>query len=322
MKQLDLNLLRVLRVLLEVRNTCKAAEQLNISQPAVSRSLSRLRDHFKDELFIRCAYGLEPTSKAEQLGARLPAAMDLLTDLVDGDGLFEPTNFYGRFTIAINGFISQWVSPKLIHTLSQKSPNAELNIINWEHRTAELLLDGQIDIGVSYFPQNLSKQLLQQRIARDKFVFICRKDHPISESTISLAHFQRYPLAQQLIPNWNENANITVQILKQFGIDAKVQLRSNQLSIILEAIRATDMLFPCSQFTADLLSEEYKQLKIDPIFPIPESDIGVTMANKRRRHPLNAWLQSEVKACIESTMPEQSDYLKSIVNTNIVTSQC
>lgn len=305
MKQLDLNLLRVLKVLLEVQNTSKAAALLSISQPAVSRALGRLREHFKDELFIRCAYGLVPTSKAELLGARLPEAMDLLIEVVDGAGQFEPESFDGRLTIAVNGFISQWVSPSVIQMLNQKSPNAELNIINWERSTAEQLLDGQIDLGISYFPQNVSKQLLQQRIARDEFIFICRKEHPITEPMISLPHFKRYPLAQQLIPNWNENNNITVQTLKQFGVDAKVQLRSNQLSIILEAIKSTDMIFPCSQFTANLLGDDYKQLRIDPILPTPESDIAIILPNKRRRHPLTSWLQSEIQACIASTTSGQ-----------------
>lgn len=306
MKQLDLNLLRVLRVLLEVKNTSKAAKILGISQPAVSRALSRLRIHFEDELFIRCAFGLEATTKAEELGARLPAIMDLLTDVVSGNGKFEPENFHGRLTIAINGFISQWITPALIQRFSQKVPDAELNILNWEHNTADSLIDNRIDLGISYFPQSLSKQLVQNRIASDKFVFICRKEHPITASTLSPSHFEKYPLAQQLIPNWNEHTNITVQTLKQFGVDAKVQLRSNQLNIILEAIKATDMLFPCSQFTADLLGNEFKQLKITPIFPIPASDIALIIANKRRRHPLSLWLQNEVKACMTEVTSGQA----------------
>lgn len=300
MTQLDLNLLKVLRVLLDVKNTRKAAYQLGISQPAVSRSLGRLREHFSDELFIRCAYGLEPTSKAEEIGLHLPAIMDQLSEVVAGNSEFFPQDFHGRFTIAINGFISQWIAPQLISLLSQKAPNAELNILNWENSTPELILDGSVDLGINYFPQQLSKQLVQNKIARDEFIFICRTGHPIDTNILEPHHFERYPLAQHVIPNWNDNANITVQTLKLFNINAKVQLRSNQLNTILQAIQSTDMLFPCSKFSANLLGDEYRQLKIASIFPTPSSDIALIVANKRRRHPLNLWFQNEVTQSITS----------------------
>ncbi|MEF1305449.1 LysR family transcriptional regulator, partial [Vibrio owensii] len=57
----DYNLLKVLRVLLETRNTKQAAERLNLSQSAVSHALSRLRETFDDALFVRERYGLVPT---------------------------------------------------------------------------------------------------------------------------------------------------------------------------------------------------------------------------------------------------------------------
>ncbi|MGL1259095.1 LysR family transcriptional regulator [Vibrio parahaemolyticus] len=61
--QLDLNLLKVFIVLAEEQKTVLAAKRLNMTQPAVSRALSRLRQHFNDELFVRTRHGLKPTRK-------------------------------------------------------------------------------------------------------------------------------------------------------------------------------------------------------------------------------------------------------------------
>ncbi|AJR08827.1 LysR family transcriptional regulator [Photobacterium gaetbulicola] len=63
----DLNLLKVLVVLLQEKNTRKAAERLGISQPAVSRALVKIRSHFDDPLFIRQPRGLKLTPKAQGL---------------------------------------------------------------------------------------------------------------------------------------------------------------------------------------------------------------------------------------------------------------
>ncbi|MCU1516265.1 MAG: LysR family transcriptional regulator, partial [Pseudarthrobacter sp.] len=53
MKNLDLNLLPQLQVLLELRNVSRAAERLQLSQPATSAAMARLRRHFDDELLVR-----------------------------------------------------------------------------------------------------------------------------------------------------------------------------------------------------------------------------------------------------------------------------
>lgn len=297
-QQMDLNLLKVLRVLIEVRNTRKAAEQLHISQPAVSRALSRLREHFNDPLFIRNAHGLTPTSKAEEIGARLPTALDMLYDVLEGNNDFDPAHIYGKVTVAINGFISQWLAPPLIRRINKLAPNAELHLVNWESSTPNMLVDGRIQIGVNYFPSEVTKQLVQQKIDHDSFVILCRKDHPFNQSVIVPEDFNHYPLASQLIPNWNEQQNHTTELLKDYDVFPRNQLRSSQLSIILQALRDTNMLFPCSVRTAKVVGPDFKAIQICPDLPVFNGDFALIMANKSRRHPLSLWLKEQINAAI------------------------
>jgi DNA-binding transcriptional LysR family regulator len=72
----DLNLLVALQILLEERNVTRAAERLSVSQPALSKTLQKLRDSFEDELFTRTAHGLVPTPRAEALAKELPALLE------------------------------------------------------------------------------------------------------------------------------------------------------------------------------------------------------------------------------------------------------
>ena len=60
----DLNLLRVLDVLLRERNVSRAAERLALSQPAVSNALNRLRDLLDDPLLVRVGRTMQPTPRA------------------------------------------------------------------------------------------------------------------------------------------------------------------------------------------------------------------------------------------------------------------
>ena len=62
--RVDLNLLVYLDALLKERNVTKAANQLGLSQPAMSNGLRRLREVFEDPLLIRTSDGMTPTERA------------------------------------------------------------------------------------------------------------------------------------------------------------------------------------------------------------------------------------------------------------------
>ncbi|MCZ6830223.1 MAG: LysR family transcriptional regulator, partial [Gammaproteobacteria bacterium] len=104
--RMDLNLLVVLQVLLEERNVTRAAERLSVSQPALSKTLQKLRESFDDELFTRTAHGLIPTPKAEALGAGLPTALLSLDKLLE-DEEFDPATYEGAFRIAISPLFAE-----------------------------------------------------------------------------------------------------------------------------------------------------------------------------------------------------------------------
>ena len=70
--KIDLNLLISLQVLLEEHNVSRAAERLYITQPAMSKTLSRLRTVFNDPLFTRCSHGMQPTPRAMEIALGLP----------------------------------------------------------------------------------------------------------------------------------------------------------------------------------------------------------------------------------------------------------
>ena len=65
LKRLDLNLLPVLEILLEEQSVTAAAARLHLSQSAVSKQLTRLREVFDDPLFERTAYRLRPKTDAQ-----------------------------------------------------------------------------------------------------------------------------------------------------------------------------------------------------------------------------------------------------------------
>src|SRR4051812_12268396 len=90
LRRLDGGLLLVFRELLRTGRASVVAQRLGLSQPAISHSLSRLRDLFDDPLFIRRPHGLEPTLRAQELGPQIEALIGLAARAMDPGGGFDP----------------------------------------------------------------------------------------------------------------------------------------------------------------------------------------------------------------------------------------
>ena len=91
LSSIDLNLLRILHRLLQERHVSRAAQDLGLSQPAVSNALRRLRVQLGDDLLVRSAAGMQPTPLAQRLAGPIAQALELLDD-----ALAEPQAVYER----------------------------------------------------------------------------------------------------------------------------------------------------------------------------------------------------------------------------------
>ena len=110
----DLNLLRAFTALYSERNVTRAASLANISQPAMSNLLARLRDLFNDPLFIRDRYGISPTEKADQLFPGIQRSLQHLDTLVRAERVFEPATTRRQFALCVNDYFEFILLPTLI----------------------------------------------------------------------------------------------------------------------------------------------------------------------------------------------------------------
>ena len=121
----DLNLLVALQILLEERNVTRAAERLSVSQPALSKTLQKLRDSFEDELFTRTAHGLVPTPRAEELGKELPSLLETVERVLGNEG-FEPATYSGSFKLLLPPILSEALLPGLMSELGELAPGVQV----------------------------------------------------------------------------------------------------------------------------------------------------------------------------------------------------
>jgi len=145
-KGLDLNLLQVLQILLERRSVTRAAEQLHISQPAISAALSRLRQHFDDPLLVQHGKQMIPSPFALRLQPGLKTMLGDLDALISTPARFDPATSAYRFRIMASDFILVVVFGDILAQIEAAAPGVRLVILPPTDQAIPMLEVGEIDL--------------------------------------------------------------------------------------------------------------------------------------------------------------------------------
>ena len=145
-KGLDLNLLVALDVLLETRSVSAAARRLNLSQPAMSAALARLRTYFGDELLASDGRRMLPTAYAEALAPGLKAQLRGLDVLLASSTGFDSASADRTFSIVATDYITAVVLAPLMADLETAAPRLRLDIRSPHDDSAEQLAQGGVDL--------------------------------------------------------------------------------------------------------------------------------------------------------------------------------
>lgn len=176
-QSLDLNLLRTLAVLVQTRNVTVAANQLGVSQPAVSRALGRLREVLGDPLLIRANGSMELTHRARELAAPLQSWLSTAETLIRPQTV-ALEKITRHFRIATTEFGSTAIVGPALPRLAQAAPGVTLSIAGYSSEMRRRVITGEIDVILAGAP--IDPHLLRQRhLFTETFCCIFRREHPI-----------------------------------------------------------------------------------------------------------------------------------------------
>ncbi|WP_414729116.1 LysR family transcriptional regulator [Zhongshania aliphaticivorans] len=187
----DLNLLKVLDVLLDERSVSLAAKRLHVTQPSVSYTLQKLRELFDDPLFIRAQRGLIPTARAEALRPSIKRLLNDAQTLIKPPE-FRPAQAEFTFSVSANDYLQIALLAPLIMAVRELSPGVKIAIYDLSAEAAtERIRRGDLDM-VLTFPEELAADFCSRRLFRDNYVGVVSRDHPLKSKSVSLAQFLRY----------------------------------------------------------------------------------------------------------------------------------
>jgi DNA-binding transcriptional LysR family regulator len=180
-------LLPALISILQTRNLTESARNLNVTQSAMSKTLSQIREAFHDKIVIREANQFILTRKGEELKEQLPALMQQLDSLYVPNAM-EPILCKRKFTLASSDYVAQAILPSICCDIELAAPNVSIEYQSWHKDQLTTLAEHTLDL-VSTITESIPENLHGKMMAEDQLVVVFRRAHPQSVGDMSIADY-------------------------------------------------------------------------------------------------------------------------------------
>lgn len=287
--KLDLNLLKVFEATYRLRNLNEVGQYMNLSQPAVSHALRRLRTSVQDRLFIRTATGLEPTVRSEEMIQPIREAMLLIEDTLSKSVEFSPPACQRQFVLLLSDVGELVFLPRLLERLRREAPLAQVTVMQASRtRYDELLRDRDADLAVGHLPR-LNANLKQRPLFNERYVILRRRPpNGADTSTISL---KEYCEASHLVVDPPGAIPVLQDALDKIGAKRTVVARVPHYLAAGSVVASTDLLVSVPELIAQALGER-GQFQIAPLpFEAPRLEVKMYWHMRQDNDPAHRWFR-------------------------------
>ncbi len=190
--ELDLNLLVALDRLLKHRSVTGAARELGVTQPAMSRTLGRLRDVLDDPLFVRVGRALVPTPRALALVPKVDAAVHAARAVFEGDVPFDPKTARATVTLAMGDETQQAFADGILAEIWRDAPGLDIRLRRLSLDSVVESRRGEVDLALSpdldALPRSAGRvdltEFVQKHVYDRHFVVVSSPKHPRRRFTL------------------------------------------------------------------------------------------------------------------------------------------
>lgn len=299
LRHVDLNLLVYLDVVLREKNVTRAAEQLGITQPAMSNSLKKLRKLFGDPLLVRSSEGMTPTEFALQLHPRIRELLDSIAQLLEPKSEFRPYSTSRVFRIMVSDYAEATLIPHLVKALRSEAPKVVLDFLTPSDVSYRDMEQGRVDLAINRFDE-IPQSFHQVLIWRDTFSCLLSANNPDIHH-FNLKNYLKMPhiwvsktgmgVGFGVNPNNSDGLGAVDQALNRLGKKRHISLftRHYQMTALLLANKELVATLPTK--IARLQADNRQIILKEPPFFIPEFELTMAWSPLLQHHPAHRWLR-------------------------------
>lgn len=300
LSSVDLNLLVTLDALLEHCNVTRAADKVGLSQPAMSRALSRLRGMFNDDLLVRTSAGYVRTIRGEQLHDRLPITLDAVRELVSSR-MMRAEQWQTTIRLAMPDHQSIVLLPQVLDRLSGGSMTTRIATEPLTPHMLKRLENGDLEMAIGHVSGSATG-FFQRKLYVDDYACLLRRDHPALQGDWSAERFHDLQHAIPASGHEGEWSHVT---------DALMHLPVREHSVMLPntmgaamAIVESDMVLTLPRRAAKKIAALLPLEVIDAPIDIAPVEVMLLWHERSHRNTEHEWVRSQIAAASHATTPK------------------
>jgi DNA-binding transcriptional LysR family regulator len=291
----NLNLFVAFDALMAANSVSRAAQQVGITQSAMSNSLRHLRALFDDRLFLRSSHGIAPTARARELAGPVREALRLLERTLS-PRQFDPAASTRTFVLITSDYVEFVLLPRLLARVSRQAPGVRIQMLPWGlHRVPDELARGTADLMIGFYDQVPSHHR-DAILFEERYACIVRKGHPQVRDRLTL---RTYVGLQHVMVSQRAGASSGIdRALAALGHSRVVSLRVSHFLNVPPLVASTDLVAALSRRVAEPFARMLPLRLFEPPLRLRASRVGMVWHDAVQDDPAHRWLRETVaEAC-------------------------
>lgn len=286
----DLNLLYVFEALWRDRSVTLAAENLGLTQAAVSASLKRLRATYGDKLFVLVGRRMEPTAVACDIAVPLIESLNLVRKTTGIPQPFCPDKSPRTFTIRTRDIGEVVLLPTLYRQLQAIAPCIKLHtMFTRVEDTVPALGSGRLDVAIGYLP-SLEQDIHRKALFKQRYVCVMRKGHPLENSILDA---KTVSTLDHLLVDFGGSGHQAVErALFELGARDRIKVRIPQYLSAPYTLLTSNLVWIAPELLASTLCRHFPLTYVGEPLGLDSFEIALYWHDRYHRDPANRWFRS------------------------------
>lgn len=290
--KVDLNLYRVLDAIYREGSISRAALVLNLTQPAVSHALARLRDIYGDQLFIRAGKRMVPTPLTHAIIQPVRDALAALQQTLAAPTAFDPATNRKQIALGMRDIVETVLVPELVPLLEAQAPLTQMTSIRTARRDMEAeLANGRLDLAFDVLLP-VGAAIRHCKLMESRFVVVSRKRHPLLRGGLTLEKYLQ--LRHVVVSSRRSGPTVEDFELSRLGMHREIGMRCQNFFVAWRTISNCNMLLTVPESLTRHAGFD-ATLKVWPM-PVGLPDLAVHMYwhENMEDDPANRWLRERI----------------------------
>jgi len=299
---IDLNLLIYLDVLLREKNVTRAANQLNITQPAMSNGLKRLRSLFNDPILVRTSGGMVPTERSQALAPVIRKILLELEEALQSEDSFNPATSERVFRLMASDYAASTLVPNLLSNISKIAPNISIDIMTPSDINFHDVEAGKVDMAINRF-EDLPQSFHQKTLWQDSFTCLMASSNDMAESFGLQSYLNSrhiwvsktgFGVGVGMNPKDVQKLGWVDEALAKIGEKREIKVFTRNYNVAMQLSLQDELIATLPTKAAAIYKDDPRYTSLVPPFEIPNIELKMIWSPLLHHDASHMWFRQKV----------------------------